>query len=260
MKTNKVSIMIALFWGLFLLTSCKEKDSFQENPTISPTISITKEPFQEQITPEITITQTPTITLTPTPSPTLTPTPLPEPDDSAFVKVIDYIPDIVVELRYATDNNFTGQQIYNFTDVWLRYGTVKKLMLVQKALKEKELSLKIWDGFRPVSAQFNLWEVYPDSTYVANPNNGFSSHSRGNTVDITLVTSDGTELIMPTVFDDFSIKADREYSDCNDIEKENALLLENLMIHYGFNAYSGEWWHFTDLDSYPVDEFFEPTL
>ena len=54
-----------------------------------------------------------------------------EPTDEDFVRVTDYIPNIVVDLRYATDNNFTGQKIYDFTDVWLRLGTVKKLMLVQ---------------------------------------------------------------------------------------------------------------------------------
>jgi D-alanyl-D-alanine dipeptidase len=129
---------------------------------------------------------------------------------------------------------------------------------VQEALKQQGLYLKIWDGFRPVSAQFKLWEVYPDPTYVANPNNGFSSHSRGNTVDITLVYADGTELVMPTEFDVFSRLADRDYSDCSPETAENALLLEELMIMHGFKPYSGEWWHFSDSQSYPVEEVFEP--
>ena len=168
------------------------------------------------------------------------------------------ISDVVVDLRYATDNNFTNQKIYDFTDVWLRYGTVKKLMSVQAELKQSGYYLKIWDGFRPTAAQFKLWEVCPDSTYVANPNNGFSSHSRGNTVDITLVTEDGTELVMPTGFDDFSKLADRDYSDCSTEAATNALFLENLMIKYGFKPYSGEWWHFSDTKSYPVEKSFDP--
>lgn len=182
----------------------------------------------------------------------------PEPDDEDFVRVRDYIPDIVVDLRYASNNNFTGQQIYDFDELWLRYGTVKKLISVQEELKESGLYLKVWDGFRPPSAQFKLWEVCPDPTYVANPNNGFSSHSRGNTVDITLVYSDGTELVMPTGFDDFSKLADRDYSDCDQIAAENAMYLEQLMIEHGFKAYSGEWWHFSDTKSYPVEQSFEP--
>lgn len=182
----------------------------------------------------------------------------PEPSDEDFVKVKTYIPDVLVDLRYSTENNFTNQKIYDFTDVWLRYGTVKKLILVQEELKQSGLYLKIWDGFRPPSAQFKLWEVCPDPTYVSNPNSGFSSHSRGNTVDITLAYADGTELNMPTGFDDFSKLADRDYSDCGAEAATNALLLEELMIKHGFRPYSGEWWHFTDTQSYSVDESFEP--
>ena len=183
----------------------------------------------------------------------------PEPGDDDFVKVVRYIPDIIIDLRYSTENNFTSQQIYDFSDVWLRYGTVKKLMRVQEELKQNGYGLKIWDGFRPPSAQFKLWDICPDPTYVSNPNNGFSSHSRGNTVDITLVYTDGTELTMPTGFDDFSKLADRDYSDCSKEAADNAVFLEQLMIKHGFKPYSGEWWHFTDTQSYPVDEAFEPT-
>lgn len=199
-------------------------------------------------------------TAAPTGDPTVPPQviPQPEPDDKDLVKVTAYIPDIVVDLRYATDNNFTKQKIYDFTDVWLRYGTVKKLMPVQKALRQRGLSLKIWDGFRPPAAQFKLWEVYPDPTYVYDPNKGFSGHSRGNTVDVSLVYADGTEVVMPTDFDDFSRLADRNYSDCTEEAADNALLLENLMKQHGFNPYSGEWWHFSDTQSYPVEEIFTP--
>lgn len=181
-----------------------------------------------------------------------------EPGEGDFVKVQTYIPDVVVELRYATENNFTNQQIYEFSDAWLRYGTVKKLMLVQEELRQYGYRLKIWDGFRPPAAQFKLWEVCPDPTYVSNPNNGFSSHSRGNTVDVTLVHEDGTELSMPTGFDDFSGLADRDYSDCGAEAAANALLLERIMEKHGFKPYYGEWWHFTDTQSYAVEQTFEP--
>ena len=184
----------------------------------------------------------------------------PEPEDGDFVKVQTYIPDMVVDLRYATDRNFTGQRIYDFEDVWLRYGTVKKLMLVQEELREQGLGLKIWDGFRPPSAQFKLWDVCPDPTYVSDPNNGFSSHSRGNTVDVALVDANGVELVMPTGFDDFSKLADRDYSDCGDEAAANALLLEEVMKKYGFRPYSGEWWHFTDTEDYPVEQEMEPVM
>ena len=184
--------------------------------------------------------------------------PQPELQNEDFVKVIDYLPQIHQDLRYATDRNFTGTVIYAFEDAYLRYGTVKKLMEVSADLAELDLYLKIWDGFRPVSAQFVLWEVCPDSRYVANPTKGYSSHSRGNTVDVTLVDSTGQELEMPTQFDDFSAKADRDYSDCTRVQRNNARILEVLMEKHGFAGYAGEWWHFSDTDSYPVEEVFDP--
>ena len=133
----------------------------------------------------------------PAPTPTPTPEPTPEPRDDELVTVMDYIPTVFVELRYATTDNFTGQVIYDFTEAKLRYGTVKKLARVQESLLKQGYSLKIWDAFRPVSAQYRLWEVCPNGTYVANPNTGYSSHSRGNTIDLTLVRADGTEIPMP---------------------------------------------------------------
>lgn len=181
-----------------------------------------------------------------------------EPEDQDFVRVLDYIPGIFQELPYAGEENFTGQVIYDFPDAYLRYGTVKKLASVQKALSEKGYSLKIWDGFRPTSAQWRLWEICPDPTYVSDPTRGYSSHSRGNTVDITLVFADGTEVEMPTGFDDFTHCADRDYSDCPQAAAENARLLESTMKEYGFSAYFGEWWHFSDTDSYEVAEDFCP--
>ena len=135
---------------------------------------------------------------------------------------------------------------------------MKKLQAVCAELAGQGLTLKIWDGFRPVSAQFRLWEVCPDDTYVANPNRGFSAHSRGNTVDVTLVDSLGNELEMPTGFDDFSGKADRDYSDVEEVPTEHALLLQSTMEKHGFVGYFGEWWHFQDEISYPVEDVFEP--
>lgn len=165
-----------------------------------------------------------------------------EPEDDEYVLVNKYIPDIYVELMYATDNNFTGVRIYDFTDAYLRYGTVKKLANVQKELKEQGYSLKIWDAYRPFEAQQKLWEVYPDPNYVANPANGMKKHNLGGTVDITMVAADGSVISMPTEFDDFSLKADRDYSDIEDEEAvNNVMILQNAMENNGFTGYQGEW-------------------
>lgn len=192
------------------------------------------------------------------PLPEPEPAPVPEPAPADLVAVVDYIPGIYTELRYASDNNFTHQVIYSFSDAYLRYGTVQKLASAQESLETAGYSLLIWDAFRPVSAQFKLWEICPDPAYVANPEKGFSSHSRGNTVDVTLVTTDGQPVDMPTDFDDFTALADRDYSDVGDTAAANARLLESAMTAAGFRPYSAEWWHYSDTQSYPVDEQFIP--
>ena len=182
------------------------------------------------------------------------------PEDGDFVRILDYIPGAEQELFYATDRNFTGQRIYEFEDAYLSYGTVKKLMAVAEELEKMGYGLKIWDGFRPVATQFALWEVCPDPAYVSNPETGFSSHSRGNTVDLTLVDRVGVELVMPTAFDDFTEKADRDYTDCTEEERRNAQLLQTVMESHGFRGYAGEWWHFTDTETYPVEEDYYPPV
>ncbi len=214
------------------------------------------------------------ISLAATPAPTVPASPEPEHTDSqptaaktpacsplcpelppeTLVAVRDHIPDILVELRYASENNFTGMQIYDFTEPQLRYGTVQKLLAAQRMLSAQGYGLKIYDAYRPSSAQYRLFEVFPDSRYVANPYRGFSSHSRGNTVDVTLVAADGSAVEMPSAFDDFSALADRSYDDVSEAARAHALLLEAVMTECGFSPYQKEWWHFSDTDAYPVIE------
>lgn len=213
-----------------------------------PELSAPPEPSPEPETP-------PELSAPPEPSPEA---PAPEPEDADFVRVRDYIPDIRVFLPYATADNFTGQVIYDFEDAWLRYGTVKKLSAAAERLAQEGYALLIWDAFRPAAAQFKLWEVCPDPNFVANPIKGFSSHSRGNTVDITLVLPDGGAVEMPSGFDEFSALANRDYSDVPEPAASHARLLEDVMESCGFHGYSGEWWHFRDEEVYPVEEEFTP--
>ncbi|MBP3674351.1 MAG: M15 family metallopeptidase [Oscillospiraceae bacterium] len=196
----------------------------------------------------------------PTETPTEAPTEAPaEPEDEDLVLVTDYIPGIRVALAYATEHNFTGQTIYEFTEAYLRYGTVKKLKPACEDLAQQGLGLLIWDGFRPVAAQQRLWDICPDPTFVSHPATGNRAHCRGSAVDVTLVDLEtGAELEMPTGFDDFSKLADRDYSDCSGEAAKNAQLLEEVMEKYGFMPYSAEWWHFSDTDDYPVEEEFNP--
>jgi D-alanyl-D-alanine dipeptidase len=175
--------------------------------------------------------------------------------DTDYVKVVDYIPTIYVELKYGTTDNISGTVIYDFKNAYLRYGTVKKLMKVQTELNAMGYSMKIWDAYRPVEAQYKLWAAKPDARYIADPNKGYTSHSLGNTIDVTLVNADGSAIDMPTGFDNFTSKGDRDYSDVTPEQRGNALLLENIMKRYEFKPYSGEWWHFQDEQSYTYVDF-----
>ena len=185
--------------------------------------------------------------------------PAPEPEDDDFVRIVDWIPDARTELVYATADNFTGTQIYEFTDAYLRYGTVKKLAQAADLLREMGYGLVIWDGYRPTYAQQKLWDVCPDPNYVSQPGTGSQSHCRGIAVDVTLYDLETGELLeMPSGFDEFSALGDRDYSDCSGNARQNALTLETAMESCGFKPYSGEWWHFADTQSYEIEYDFDP--
>lgn len=233
-KYVAISVAIMIILGM---TACGQK----KNVITDKTIETEKVSIQETITQKVTTQEITTEK---------------EPEDDEYVLVNKYIPDIYVELMYATDNNFTGVRIYDFTDAYIRYGTVKKLANVQKELKEQGYSLKIWDAYRPFEAQQKLWEVYPDPNYVANPANGMKKHNLGGTVDITMVAADGSVISMPTEFDDFSLKADRNYSDIDNEEAvNNVMILQNAMENNGFTGYQGEWWDYSDTVEYEAVDF-----
>lgn len=197
-------------------------------------------------------TPLPAASAEPAPDPTPEATPERVPEAGELASVVDVIPGIYTDARYASEDNFTGRAIYADGTVYLRYSTAQKLAKVQESLSSYGYSLRIWDGWRPVAAQFALWRACPDPVYVANPFSGVSGHCRGNTVDITLVTLDGESVAMPSDFDDFTALADRDYSDVSPEAAENARLLEELMTAAGFRPYSAEWWHYTDNDAYDV--------
>ncbi|MBQ7859482.1 MAG: M15 family metallopeptidase [Faecalibacterium sp.] len=174
--------------------------------------------------------------------------------DAVLVTVRDYIPNLFVDLKYATADNLTGMPLYSFTEPQLRYGTVKKLVKAQQLLNQQGYSLKIWDAYRPMEAQQALWQACPDPAYVSDPATGYLGHTRGNTVDVTLVTLDGKELAMPSGFDQFDARADRDYSDVSAEAAKHATALQTAMEAAGFVGYAAEWSHYYDSVEYPKIE------
>jgi D-alanyl-D-alanine dipeptidase len=165
-----------------------------------------------------------------------------------LVEVTAVNPHIRLDIRYATKNNFTGTVIYTSAKCFLRRAVAEKLSRVQQVLEKKGLGLKIYDGYRPRSAQWKLWSVCPNEQYVALPAKG-SKHNRGASVDLTMVDNEtGREVIMPSEFDDFAPRAHRDYAHMqSEVAKNNCQLLERAMVACGFEPYFGEWWHFNDV-------------
>jgi poly-gamma-glutamate synthesis protein (capsule biosynthesis protein) len=170
---------------------------------------------------------------------------LPPLKKTVFVDLQQYIPSLVIDLVYYTEKNFTGQKLYDSPVAYLRKGTADKLKKASDEVALKGYRLKIWDAYRPPEVQFKMWKVYPDPNFVASPYRG-SDHSRGCAVDLTLVDAGGRELEMPSPFDEFSPRADRDYSDVSPEKKYNSIYLESVMTKNGFITNRKEWWHFAD--------------
>lgn len=170
------------------------------------------------------------------------------PGDLEMVDLQTVIPDLEVELRYAGGDNICGEPIYPFRRAYLRSGTAHKLREAQEEFQRCGYRLKIWDAYRPPQAQFDLWQEYPDPRFIINPHAGYSYHSKGVAVDVTLVDARGREVRMPSEFDDFTDKANRDYEDVETDAAVHAELLQVIMQEHGFDSIYYEWWHFVDHD------------
>lgn len=174
--------------------------------------------------------------------------------DMQMTDLAKKIPDLVLDIRYATADNFTGEVIYASPGAFARLPVANALHKVQDSLKYYDLGLKIYDAYRPYGATLLFYKVYPDTNFVASPRSG-SRHNRGCAVDLTLVErATGKELPMPTHFDDFSDKANPTYTNLPDSVKANRKFLFELMAHFGFKPISTEWWHFdfSGWEKYPL--------
>ncbi|WP_178984602.1 M15 family metallopeptidase [Winogradskyella helgolandensis] len=185
------------------------------------------------------------------------------PDGFVYAKSI--IPDLDVELRYYSQNNFVGDTIdgYKANRLILTKGTVEKLKLVQDELQQQNLCLKVYDGYRPQRAvnHFMVWArelndtinkslFYPEvkkrnlfkAGYIATR----SGHSRGSTIDLTITNGEtGEPLDMGSPYDFFGKASWIAYENLTDEQKKNRQLLQTVMLKHNFRNYSKEWWHFT---------------
>ena len=194
----------------------------------------------------------------------------------SFIDIKEYIPSIIIDLKYSSDDNFTGRVVkgYESPKCLLTFEAARSLKIIQTILNNSGYSLKIYDAYRPQRSvnHFINWSknqsdtlkksyFYPnilksnlfDLGYIATN----SSHSRGSTVDITLVEiSSGKEIDMGSAYDFFGLESSHDYENISITQKNNRKLLFDVMTKNGFSSYPKEWWHYTLIDEpFPTTYF-----
>jgi D-alanyl-D-alanine dipeptidase len=153
------------------------------------------------------------------------------------------VPGLIVELRYATENNFLHQRIYPpDARCILRTSVAQRLAAAAKTLAADGLRLVAWDCYRPPSAQEAMWKLYPHPGFVADPKTG-SNHSRGAAVDVSLASMDGKPVEVPTDFDAFTPQAHLGAQVGAAAARHRAQLI-HAMLGAGFHTILKEWWHY----------------
>ena len=198
-------------------------------------------------------------------------------DSSNFILLADYIPTVIQEIRYYSSYNFIGDRIdgYEAPVALLTREAARALKYVSGEMFVKGYRLKIFDAYRPTTAvrHFILWGIedtdirmkpyfYPDlekqelfaKGYIAKQ----SSHSRGSTVDLTLLDmTTGKEVDMGSPFDFFAEISHPDYKGITDEQFENRMFLQDAMKRAGFLPIDCEWWHFTLADEPYPDTYFQ---
>lgn len=163
---------------------------------------------------------------------------------------------ILLDIKYATKDNFTKKQIYDCPACFLRPEAAKKLVLIHQMLQEKYgYGIKVFDCFRPQPYQQRLWDIVPNPDYVTPPAKG-SMHSRGLAIDLTIVDKNGNDLEMGTAYDFFGKEAHHDYKGLPADVQNNRTMLKEIMESNGFSSIRTEWWHYSLNDvSYALDSW-----
>ena len=164
--------------------------------------------------------------------------------NTRLVEIKNYVPGIVLDIRYATTNNFTHHVMYKQARAFARLPVALALRDAETDLKTQGLGLKIYDAYRPYAITVKFYETALDTNFVADPRKG-SKHNRGCAIDLTVIDlKTGKELDMPTPFDSFSRRAGAYYQNLPPQQLANRELLKNVMQAHGFKVNPTEWWHY----------------
>lgn len=175
-----------------------------------------------------------------------------------LIRLADLDAGFIFELRYATADNFVGTPVYPVAVAALKKETAARLLVAQSMFMADGYRIKIWDAYRPLSVQRLLWQACPDSRFVINPDalpageEWRPRHNNGMAVDLTLVDASGSELLMPSGFDDFTGKGSPDYPGMAEEARRNVGYLIFVMESAGFRNPPNEWWHFSDVEGTPT--------
>ncbi len=198
-------------------------------------------------------------------------------DPSGFVLISDYIPGVIQEIRYHSTYNFVGERIDGYEEpvALITIEAARALKSVANEMNVQGYRLKVFDAYRPLCAvkHFVLWGIedqdirmkpyfYPDLQKQELFSGGYiakrSSHTRGSTVDLTLLDmATGKELDMGSPFDLFSGISHPDSRQVTDEQYANRMILQSVMVRNGFEPIDCEWWHFTLQDEPYPDTYFE---
>ena len=195
-------------------------------------------------------------------------------DKSDFLPVYTVIDDAAYDMRYYSPNNFTGKRIdgYKAPVAYMTKESLNALARAAEDLRSKGYRLLIWDTYRPQKAvdNFVVWinnpenpgdkDFYPDLEKSDLVKGGYiatkSSHTRGSTVDLTIIKKDGSYVDMGGTFDLFSEISHPDYKKLKKSQKKNRKILYDAMTKAGFEGIDSEWWHFTLKDEPYPDTYF----
>ena len=223
----KPSFLKKIFWGLgclALILSCQNTPTPKPTPVVKKMVSPPKKKTKKRSYPRL----------------------------PGFINIQALDPTIVLDIRYATTENFTGEVIYDCPACYLRPDVAQALASVNRKLRKKGIGIKVFDCYRPRPAQQRLWDKVPNPSYVTPPAKG-SMHNRGMAVDLTIFDIKAMrELYMGSSYDFFGLKAHTDYTGLSQKVIDHRKILHDAMIEAGFRGIRTEWWHYYFKG--PIDE------
>ena len=183
------------------------------------------------------------------------PLPIYDYDTTEWIELIRLDSSIVLDLRYATSDNFMEEQVYECGRCFLRKPAAEAIVKAHQKLQKQGLGLKMFDCYRPRPIQWKLWNKVPNPKYVAQPRKG-SMHNRGTAIDLTIVDANGKQLDMGTKYDYFGKEGWTWYKNLPKNVLANRKLLRETLLEFNLKYIKTEWWHFYYRpQKFPISDF-----